>query len=148
MGRSLFLVNLQALQSYSWQLYQQMNSFTGIFQHHLSPPHAPLVYLLKPSPIKFWRASPMGMGGGARGGGGAASPNFQHLCETLQILHYNCIKQHKNIEKLLFFEQNIVISFCPSLCLLWFVVSLPFSTAHVFQFFDTVLCKILNVTSD
>ena len=82
------------------------------------------------------------------GGGGAASPNFQHLCETLQILHYNCIKQHKNIEKLLFVEQNIVISFCPSLCLLWLVVSLPFSTAHVFQFFDTVPCKILNVTSD
>ena len=77
------------------------------------------------------------------------NPNSQGILNwILQILLYQCSKQHKNIENLLFIEQNIVISFCPSLCLLRLVLPLPFSTADVFQFLDTVLCKILNITSD
>ena len=75
--------------------------------------------------------------------------NFQGLLNwILQILLYHCSKQHKNIENLLFIEQNIVISFCPSLCLLRLVLSPPFSTANIFQFLDTVLCEILKVTSE
>ena len=77
------------------------------------------------------------------------NPNSQGILNwILQILLYQCSKQHKNIKNLLFIEQNIVISFCPSLCLLRLVLPLPFSTADVFQFLDTVLCKILNITSD
>ena len=77
------------------------------------------------------------------------NPNSQGILNwILQILLYQCSKQHKNIENLLFIEQNIVISFCLSLCLLRLVLPLPFSTADVFQFLDTVLCKILNITSD
>ena len=77
------------------------------------------------------------------------NPNFQRMLNwILQILLCQCSKQHKNIENLLFIEQNIVISFCLSLCLLRLVLPLPFSTADVFQFLDTVLCKILNITSE
>ena len=61
---------------------------------------------------------------------------------------YHCSKQLKNIENLLIIEQDILISFCSSLCLLRHVLSLPFSTADIFHFLDTVLCEILNVTSD
>ena len=75
--------------------------------------------------------------------------NFQGILNRiLQILLYHCSKQHKTIENSQFIEQNIVISFCPSLCLLRLVLPLPFSTADVLQFLDTVLCEILNVTSD
>ena len=74
------------------------------------------------------------------------NPNFQGILNwMLQILHYHCSKQHKNLQ---FIEQNIFISFCPSLCLLRHVLPSPFSTADIFQFLDTVLCKILNITSD
>ena len=38
--------------------------------------------------------------------------------------------------------------FCSFLCLLRLVLPSPFSTADVFQFLDTVLYEILNVTSD
>ena len=40
------------------------------------------------------------------------------------------------------------MSFYPSLCLLWFVLPSPFSTADVFQSLDTALCEISNVSSD
>ena len=54
------------LQAYSWQLYYQINSFTGIFQQHFkSPLPCCPMYWLKPCPIKFWRA-----------------PCSQHLWET------------------------------------------------------------------
>ena len=77
------------------------------------------------------------------------NPNFQGILSWIQqILLYHRSKQHKNIEILLFIEQNIIISFCPSLCLLYRVPALPFSVADVFQVLDTVLSKILNVTSD
>ena len=39
------------LKAYSWQLYYQINSFTGIFWQHFKappPPHAPPMYWLKP----------------------------------------------------------------------------------------------------
>ena len=76
-------------------------------------------------------------------------PNFQGTLNCiLQILLYHCDKQHKNINNLLFTEQNVVMSFCPSLCLLWLVLTSPFSTADVFQFLDLVLCEILNITND
>ena len=39
-------------------------------------------------------------------------------------------------------EQNIVISFCPPLCLLQLVLPSPFSMADIFQLLETVLCKI------
>ena len=67
------------------------------------------------------------------------NPNFQGILNwILQILHYHCGKQHKHIENLHFIEQNIIISFCPSLCLLWLVVPSPFSVVTIFQFLDTV----------
>ena len=53
------------------------------------------------------------------------------------------------MENLQFIEQYfIVVSFCSSLSLLGLVLPLPFSTADVSQFLDTVLCKILDITSD
>ena len=77
------------------------------------------------------------------------NPNFQVILNwILQILLLHCSKQHRNIEKLLFIEQNVVITFCPSLCLLRLVLLSLFSRVDVFQFLDTVLCEILNVTSD
>ena len=77
------------------------------------------------------------------------NPNFQCILDwILQILLYHGSKQHKNIENLQFSEQNIVIFFCPSLCLLRLVLLSTFSTADVFQFLGTVLCEILNVTSN
>ena len=77
------------------------------------------------------------------------NPNFQGILSWIQqILLYHCSKQHKNIQILLFIEQNLIISFCPALCLLHRVPALPFSMADVFQVLYTVLSKILNVTSD
>ena len=77
------------------------------------------------------------------------NPNFQVILNwILQILLLHCSKQHRNIEKLLFIEQNVVITFCPSLCLLRLVLLSLFSRVDVFQFLDTVLCEILNVASD
>ena len=79
---------------------------------------------------------------------GKGNPNYQGILNwILQILHYHCSKQHKNIENLLFIKQNIVISCCRSLCLLRLVLPSSFWTADIFQFLDTVLCDILNVTS-
>ena len=45
------------LQTYSRQLYYQINSFTGIFRHHFTPPMLSICTDLRP-PIKFWRAPP------------------------------------------------------------------------------------------
>ena len=49
--------------------------------------------------------------------------NFQGILNwILQILLYHCSKQHKITENLQFTEQNIVIWFCSSLCLLRLVI--------------------------
>ena len=69
---------------------------------------------------------------------------FKTLNWIIQILHYYCSKQHKNIENSRIIEQNIAISLCSSLCLLRLALPSPSSTAGYFQFLDTVL----NVTSD
>ena len=58
------------------------------------------------------------------------------------MLHYYCRKQEKNIENSQIIEQNVVISLCPSLCLLRLVLSLPSWAAEIFQFLDTVPRKI------
>ena len=71
------------------------------------------------------------------------NPNFQGILNCIvQILHYYCRKQHKNIENSQISEQNVVISLCPSLCLLWLAFPSPSSVAEFFQFLDTVLCRI------
>ena len=46
------------LQAYSCQLYLQMNSFTGIFQHHFKPPHAPHVLTQAPPPPSNFEEPP------------------------------------------------------------------------------------------
>ena len=59
------------LQAYSWQLYYQVNSFTGIFRQHFKPPMlSPCIDLSPPIPVKFWRAPPPPNGGGEGGGCG------------------------------------------------------------------------------
>ena len=58
------------------------------------------------------------------------------------MLHYYCRKQEKNIENSQIIEQNVVISLCPSLCLLRLVLSVPSWAAEIFQFLDTVPRKI------
>ena len=64
------------------------------------------------------------------------NPNFQGILNwILQIL-----KTCGLLNKMSFFFS--------SLCLLQLVLPLPFSVAEVFQFLYTVLCKILNITSD
>ena len=66
------------------------------------------------------------------------NPNFQGaLIWILQILDYYCRKQHKNIKNSQIIEQNIVISLCPSLCLLQLTFPSPSSTTGFFQFLDT-----------
>ena len=73
------------------------------------------------------------------------NPNFQGILNwIIQLLHYYCWKQHKNIKNSWIIEQNIAISPCSSLCLLRLVLPSPSSMAGYFQFLDTVL----NVTSD
>ena len=73
------------------------------------------------------------------------NPSFQGILNwIIQILHYYCRKQHKNIENSRIIEQNVAISLCSSLCLLRLALSSPSSTAGYFQFLNTAL----NVTSD
>ena len=56
---------------------------------------------------------------------------------------------YKYIENLRFIEQNIVISFCPSLCLMRLVLPSTFATADGFQLLETVLStQYLNITSN
>ena len=52
--KKFILSKFGGLQAYSWQLYYQMNSFTGIFQqqHFKLPP----CFDLSSSPIKLWGA--------------------------------------------------------------------------------------------
>ena len=47
------------LRTYSWQLYYQMNSFTGIFQQYFKLPHAPPMFRLK-SPNQKPSSTPVG----------------------------------------------------------------------------------------
>ena len=62
-GKRFIFSNFAGLQAYRLQHYYQMNSFTGIFQQHFTPPPAPLqsspcIYLRPP--IKFrWATSPL-----------------------------------------------------------------------------------------
>ena len=68
------------------------------------------------------------------------NPNFQSILNwIIQIMHYYCRKQHKNIGNSQIIEQNVVIYLCPSLCLLRLLLPSPSSTAEFFQFLDTVL---------
>ena len=39
--KKLIFSEFAGLQNYSWQLYDQRNSFTGIYQQHFKSPHAP-----------------------------------------------------------------------------------------------------------
>ena len=76
------------------------------------------------------------------------NPNFQgRLNWILQILHYYCRKQRKNIKNSWIFGQNLVLSF-PSLCLLWFLLSVTFLNGRMFSFLEQSTLQILNVTSD
>ena len=71
-------------------------------------------------------------------------PTFPSILNwIIQILHYNCRNQHKNIKNSRIIEENVAISLCSSLCLLRLALLLPSSTAGYSQFLDTVL----NVTS-
>ena len=71
------------------------------------------------------------------------NPNSQGILNwIIQILHYYCRKQDKNIENSQIIEENVVISLCLSLCLLWLVLLLPSWVANFLQFLGTVLLKI------
>ena len=62
------------------------------------------------------------------------NPNFQGILNwIIQILHYYCRKQHKNINNSQINEHNVVISLCPSLCLLRLALPLPSSKAEFFS---------------
>ena len=76
------------------------------------------------------------------------NPNCQGISDwILQILHYYCRKQHKNIEThgLL---NKILFSLCPCLCLLRLVLPVTFLDSRVFSFLEHSTPRILNVTSD
>ena len=61
--------------------------------------------------------------------------NFQGLLNwILQTLHHYYRKKHKKIKDSQFIEQNVIIFFCPSLCLLQQV--LPF-TSSMAEFFSS-----------
>ena len=67
------------------------------------------------------------------------NPYYQDILNwILQILHHYCKKASQKIKKSKFIEQNIVICYCLSLCLLPLVLSLSSSTAECFKFLDTV----------
>ena len=71
------------------------------------------------------------------------NPNSEGILNwIIQILYCYCRKQDKNIENSQIIEENVVISLCPSLCLLWLVLLLPSWVAEFFQFLGTVLLKI------
>ena len=69
------------------------------------------------------------------------------LTESYKHCFIIAVSNTKIIENLQFIEQNIIY-FCPSLCLLQLVLPSSFSTADVFQFLNTILCKILNISSN
>ena len=72
------------------------------------------------------------------------NPNFQGILNwIIQILHYYCRKQHKNIKKSGIVEQNVAISLLFSLLIVT-CASFVFLNTGYFQFLDTVL----NVSSD
>ena len=73
------------------------------------------------------------------------NPNIQSILNwIIQILHYNCRNQHKNIKNSRIIEENVAISLCSSVCLLRLAFLSPSSTAGCFQSLETVL----SVTSD
>ena len=62
------------------------------------------------------------------------NPNFRGILNwIIQILHYYCRKQHKNIENSQIIEKNVVISLCPSLCLLRLALNLSSQKSGFFQ---------------
>ena len=63
-------------------------------------------------------------------------PKFQSI---LNCVHHYCRKQHRKNKNLLFIEQNLVITFCLSICLLCFMLVLFYSMAEFFHFLDPVL---------
>ena len=61
------------------------------------------------------------------------NPNFQGILNwIIQILHYYCREQHKNIENSWVIEQNVAISLCSSHCLLQLVLPSVFLKGKVF----------------
>ena len=69
------------------------------------------------------------------------NPNFQGILNwIIQIFHYYCRKQHKNLKNSQIIEQNVAISLCSFLCLLWLALPSPSSASGYFQFLDTVEC--------
>ena len=51
----------------------------------------------------------------------------------IQILHYYCMKQHKNIKNSDYWTKCCYLSLCPSLCLLWLALTSPSSAAEIFS---------------
>ena len=79
------------------------------------------------------------------------NPNFQGILSwILQILHYYCRKQHKNIENSQINEQNVVLSLCPSLftatCAPFTFISNRVFSVPVHSIYSAKLCRILNIS--
>ena len=76
------------------------------------------------------------------------NPNFHDILNwILQILHYYCRKQHKNIKNSRIIEQNLVLSFPFSL----FTATCAYCRLPQWQnvsFLEQSTSRILNVTSD
>ena len=77
------------------------------------------------------------------------NPNFQDILNwILQILHYYCRKQHKNIKNSRIIEQNLVLSFflLSVYCDLCFLS--PSSTAEFFHFLNetsqVIICAVYS----
>ena len=76
------------------------------------------------------------------------NPNFQDILNwILQILHYYCRKQHKNIKNSRIIEQNLVLSFPFSLFTAT-CASVVFLNGRNVSFLEQSTSRILNVTSD
>ena len=73
------------------------------------------------------------------------NPNFQEILNwILQILHYYCMKLHKNIKSSRIIEQNLVLSSHFSL----FTATFAFLNGRIFSFLEQSTSRILNVTSN
>ena len=76
------------------------------------------------------------------------NPNFQGILKwIIQILHYYCRKQHKNIENSQIIEQNVLISL-PFSLLTVTCTSFAFFNSRLFSVLGHSTLQILNVISD
>ena len=103
------------LQAYSWQLYYQVNSFTGILRQHFKPPMLPpCIDLSPPIPVKFWRAPPPNGGGEGGGCGGDVLNTCGEPWTTVEMnITLKFTEPHLVLKKIELFLYRLSIIYTP-----------------------------------